>query len=174
MKMKQLLISSFIICLLVTQASCQNTFCDDVKYYNINDVEYVIFSKYEYFVNKSYPEYKYTKFASIDKVLEVDSLAFVFVKRQKNMPNQGFDGCPIIKDSWEDYCRQVICYLEKKGRRKYDEIIRIQYIHNSEIAHIEDKIDWKKNWVFYRGGCSLFFNISYNVSKRKIVDFVVN
>ena len=175
---------SFVF-LFSSQIFCQDTICvEELKkyynlHYNINNIEYVIFPQCPdgYLTsNKYYTSNKYANYniVSIDKVIEVDSLAYEYVKKQKHMPNQGFDGCPIIKDNWSDYGRQVIYYLEKTGRKKYDEIIEIQYIHNSEIAHIEDKIDWKKNWVFYRGGCSLFFNISYNVSKRKIVDFVVN
>ncbi|NLL28883.1 MAG: hypothetical protein GX259_08800 [Bacteroidales bacterium] len=171
-----------LIYLFSWQVLCQqdSAFCG-VKYYNINNIEYAIFSKFpEYLVNDTYPEY--TRFVSIDKVLLVDSLAFEFVKKQKHLPNQGFDDCPIIKDNWTNYCRQVICYLKKKGRRKYDEIIRIQYIHTSKIQQFEKDfqlygtfgIDWKRRWMYVCDGCSFYFNVFYNDSKRKIVGFVVN
>ena len=98
------------------------------------------------------------------------------------MPNQGFDGCPIIKDNWSDYGRQVISYLEKTGRKKYDEIIEIQYIHNSEIVQFKKdyelygtfEFNWRKTWLYAFDGCSFYFHIYYNVNKGKIVDFVVN
>ena len=102
-------------------------------HYNINNIEYVIFPQCPdgYLTsNKYYTSNKYANYniVSIDKVIEVDSLAYEYVKKQKHMPNQGFDGCPIIKDNWSDYGRQVISYLEKTGRKKYDEIILVRHI----------------------------------------------
>ena len=98
------------------------------------------------------------------------------------MPYQGYDNCPVIKDNWTNYCRQVICYLEQKGKRRYDEIIEIQYIHNSEIAEFKEdyelygtfETDFKKTWISVSGGCSFYFHITYNVTKNKIVGFIVN
>lgn len=187
MKIKGCLFFSFVF-LFSLQTFCQDSVYSDekhyykiVKYYNINNVEYALFSRYpDYLIYKTSPEY--TKIVSIDKVLEVDSLALEFVKKQKTELYQGYDDCPIIKDNWANYCRQVICYLEKKGRRTYDEIIRIQYIHNSEIVRFKDdyelygtfETDFKKTWISVSGGCSFYFNIYYNVNKGKIVDFVVN
>ena len=185
--MRSSLIIIFILYLFSPQIFCQDSVYSDekhyyniAKYYNINNIEYVLFSKYpDYLINETYPEY--TKFASIDKVLEVDSLAFEFMKKQKHMPNQGFNDCPVIKDNWSDYCRQVICYLKKKGRRKYDEIIQINYIHNSKIAQFKKDYDlygfesnWKETWLYVLGGCSFYFRIYYDVNKRKIVGYTVN
>ena len=183
---------SFVF-LFSSQIFCQDTICvEELKkyynlHYNINNIEYVILPKCpdSYLTsNKYYTSHVYANYniVSIDKVLEIDSLAFEFVKKQKLMPSQGYDGCPIIKDNWSDYCRQVICYLKKTGRRKYDEIIQIQYIHNSEIVSFEEgyelygilEIDFKRTWIEVAGGCSFFFNIYYDVNKRKIVAFVVN
>ena len=177
---------SFVF-LFSSQVFCQDSVYGDekhyyniAKYYNINNIEYVLFSRYpDYLINETYPEY--TKITSIDKVLKVDSLAYEYVKKQKHMPGQGYNDCPIIKDNWENYGRQVICYLEKKGKRKYDEIIQINYIHNSEIAQLKKDYDlygfdsnWKETWLYVSGGCSFYFHIYYNVNKGKIVDFVVN
>lgn len=186
MKIRSCLFILFIY-LFSSQVFCQDSVYGDekhyyniVKYYNINNIEYALFSKYpDYLVNDTYPEY--TKIVSIDKILEVDSLAYDFVKKQKKMPNQGFNNCPIIKDNWGNYCRQVICYLVKKGKRKYDEIIQINYIHNSEIAQLKKDYDlygfdsnWKETWLYVSGGCSLYFHIYYDITKEKIVDFIVN
>jgi len=152
----------------------------EVKYYKIDSIEYAIFPKLsKYVMNDTYPQY--TKPVPIAKVLQVDSLAFEFVKKQKHIPSQGFNGCPIIKENWGNYCRQVICYLEKKGKRKYDEIIRIQYIHIEEVKEEERiqqyttfEVNWKKKWVHINGGCSFIFNIFYDVKKGKVIDIVVN
>ena len=153
----------------------------EVKYYKIDSIEYAIFPKLsKYVMNDTYPQY--TKSVPIAKVLQVDSLAFEFVKKQKYMPNQGFNGCPIIKENWRNYCRQVICYLDKKGKRKYDEIIRIQYIHIERVKEFEKiyklyggfETNWKKQWIYVNGGCSFIFHIFYDVKKGKIVDFIVN
>jgi hypothetical protein len=149
----------------------------EVKYYKIDSIEYAIFPK----LPKQSEFYKYTKSVPIAKVLQVDSLAFEFVKKQKYIPSQG-DGCPIIKEEWGNYCRQVICYLDKKGKRKYDEIIQIQYIHITEIKELEKlhkqygmfEVNWKKNWICVWDGCSFYFNIFYDVRKGKVVDFIVN
>ncbi len=192
MKIKIWLFFSFVF-LSSSQIFCQDTICIEelIKYYNlhynINNIEYVIFPKCpdDYLTsNNYYTSHIYANYniVSIDKVLEIDSLAFEFVKKQKKMPNQGFGNCPIIKDNWENYCRQVICYIEKKGRRKYEEIIQINYIHNSEILQFKKdyelygtfETDFKKSWIEVLDGCSFFFNIYYNVTKNKIDKFIVN
>ena len=183
-----------LVFLFSSQIFCQDTICvEELKkyynlHYNINNIEYVIFPKCpdsyltsnKYYTSNIYANYN---IVSIDKVLEIDSLAFEFVKKQKTEIYQGSDDCPIIKDNWSNYCRQVICYLKKKGKRKYDEIIEIYYIHKDEIAEIRriDELygktiedDWEKVWLYVCGGCSFYFHIYYNVNKRKIVDFVVN
>lgn len=177
--MKSCFVYLFII-LFSLEVFCQENVSGDVKYYKINNIEYVLFSKYSGLIlNGTYPEY--TKFASIDNVLKVDSSAFEFVKKQKHMPSQGFGGCPIIKDNWANYGRQVACYLEKKGRKKYEEIIQINYIHNSEIAQFEKEYElygiefnWKKEWLYMLDGCSFYFQVYYNVNKGKVVEFSVN
>lgn len=175
-------IISFVLLLNFYQLTIfsQNIECCEIQYHKVNNIEYALFPQCP---SNNVPRwFEYAKAPLISDVLKADSLAFIYIKNLKELRNQGFDNCPIIKDNWDSYYRQVICYIKKKNKRRYDEIIYISYIHKSQIEEFEKYLNsiyysygnWKKYWFSVNGGCSKYFHIFYDVRKKKIVGFVVN
>lgn len=183
--MRRLLI--FIICFFsISDIFCQERgFCCYTEVFEYKGNEYVIFPRPAHYPseNPDYPSsfYYFSRPPKKEEVIYVDSLAFEYVKKQKRLPNQGFPNCPIIKDNWNDYYRQAVCYLDEGYRRKR-EIIEIRYIRK-EVAleterdfeqYMQSSWNWKENWDKTLGGCSAHFSIYYDVRKDKIVSFIVN
>ena len=138
-------------------------------YFHKGGVEGVIFN-----VNYVHGFKKYaSESISIDvnEVLRVDSLAYIYILEMapKN-PHLigGWEGCPRIPDSWNDYYRQVVSYRDIKTN---DEIIYIHYVHKDEE---KDFPNWSTKWVSISGGCSNFVTVIYNNTKKEIVQWGIN
>lgn len=137
-------------------------------YFNKNGVEGVIFSS----VDVPGMDKIASGWTNVqpDEVLKVDSMAKLFVikKSKGSFPQQGFDNCPIIYKNWNEYYRQVVGYRDKKTN---DEIILIQYVYKSmEKEHL----NWKDQWVLVSGGCSNYWQISYNKRTQKLFGWAIN
>lgn len=108
---------------------------------------------------------------NVEEVLHIDSLAKCFVDKRsagRNLPQQGYESCPIILKSWKNYKRQIIKYIDQKTG---DQILWFQYIHEQVIS---EHPDWKENWVLISGGCSNYWQIKYNLKSKRFFDFVIN
>ena len=137
-------------------------------YFDIDGKNGVIFlNKGDFGLKNFNPERTYI---SVKEVICIDSLAksYVTEKSKGKLPQQGFDNCPIIYKNWEQYSRQIMSYKEEISG---DTIVWIQYIHKQELI---DHKHWKDNWVLTSGGCSNYWQISYNKNAKKFFDFVIN
>jgi hypothetical protein len=82
----------------------------------------------------------------------------------KPLTNQ-VNGCPIIYKELKKYKRQYVGYINKEG----DSIIWVNFIWGK---HISDT--WNKDVVIVLDGCSYYWNIKVNLSKKKAFDLQVN
>lgn len=108
---------------------------------------------------------------SREEIFEIDSMVYSFVEEQSHsdvLVQQGFDGCPIISESYDDYVRQVVGYEDTVSNQ---EIIYIQYIHSDVL---ERHSDWKIKWVYVSGGCSSYWQISLNKTTGELFGWVIN
>ena len=147
-------------------------------YFSGNGFRGVIFPKEFSLVQKVIPNYKnslrYTP--TVQEVLYVDSLAFLYVKKKNEeslkkyggYEQQGGNQCPIIHENWNNFIRQVIGYKDENG----DEMILINCFWK-ELAE-EEHFYWLEEFVFIQGGCSDYWQIFYNKTKGEIVRWSIN
>jgi hypothetical protein len=83
-----------------------------------------------------------------------------------NRPNQG-NGCPVIDKNLRKYKRQYFGYKENGDR-----IIYINCFF--DIDHNRDDIRWKTEERVVLDGCSYFWSVKVNLTKKLLFEFGVN
>lgn len=141
----------------------------DRLYFNVEGVEGVIFPDGAIMANWV----TISKFSVIDleEILYVDSLARQFILSyftDSSLVQQGFDNCPIISESWNEYKRQIIKYVDDKSG---DQILMIQYLHNQVLSHHPK---WQESWNLTSGGCSNYWGIEFNLKSKELFNFYIN
>lgn len=148
----------------------QNTYIKKNRY------EGVIFSK-DYIGLMNSSDKKFTPTA-----MEIDSAEIVLrqgiKETNRNRPNQ-FDNCPVIHRKLEKYKRQYFGYIDSNG----DKIIFINcFWDKNGIYGFIDKvfykepedIKWKTEEKYVLDGCSYYWSIKVNLTKKTLFDFGVN
>lgn len=138
-----------------------------------NRFEGVIFSK-DYIGLMISPENRFTP-----TTIEIDSAEIILRKGIKkinvNRPNQ-YDNCPVIHRKLRKYKRQYFGYVDNNG----DKIIFINcfWDKNGFIDRVfyKEPVDdkWKTEEKFVLDGCSYFWSIKVNLTRKKLFDFGVN
>lgn len=85
-------------------------------------------------------------------------------KLNSKRPNQ-LDGCPIIHENLEKYCRQYIGYINSKNQR----VIWINLFWDKEL---EKRASKEVITVF--DGCSYYWTVEINIDTRTVFNFAVN
>ena len=95
--------------------------------------------------------------------------AELIVKKQlatlnKPLTNQ-VNGCPIIHKELKKYKRQYVGFINSEG----DSIVWMNFIWGKRISDV-----WNKDVVIVLDGCSYFWNIKVNLSKKEVFDLQIN
>jgi hypothetical protein len=145
-------------------------------YIKKNGYEGVIFSKdYIGLMNSSDKKFTPTQ-------IDIDSAEIVLKKGVKkvneNRPNQ-VDNCPVIHRKLKKYKRQYFGFIDPNG----DRIIFINCFWDQNGFHrfldkvFYDETDdtkWKTEEKFVLDGCSYYWSIKVNLTKKTLFDFGVN
>lgn len=142
-------------------------------YIKKNRYEGVIFSK-DYLGLMNSSDNKFTP-----TLTDIDSAEIVLRKGIKsinlNRPNQ-FDNCPVIHRKLGKYKRQYFGYIDTNGDKTilincfWDKKGFIEKVFYNE----SDDLKWKTEEKFVLDGCSYYWKIKVNLTKKKLFDFDVN
>ena len=145
-------------------------------YIKKNRYEGVIFSK-DYLGLMNSSDNKFTPTPT-----DIDSAEIVLRKGIKsiniNRPNQ-FDNCPVIHRKLGKYKRQYFGYIDTSGDRII--LINCFWDKNGFYGFIDkvfynepDDFKWKTEEKYVLDGCSYYWKIKVNLTKKKLFDFGVN
>lgn len=126
-------------------------------------IEYVDFLSSEKTTSES-------KYCSYNTILKIDNHAKKYIKRKtrnKQVHGPG-NNCPVIIDEWKNYVRQIYLYNDQ---RLGSEVILINYIH---VNMLIDHQKWRTEYIKTYGGCSNYWQIKYDLKKKRFLDFVIN
>jgi len=138
------------------------------------DIEGVIFNDTVWYGslkgNDFEEEYGKVSHISLCEYFPIEKKIRKFVKRKtrngkKNWSGPGSD-CPIIIKEWNNYIRQIVCY--RKAEKKY---VLIKFIHKDEI---QEHQYWKYKLNRILGGCSNYWEIVYDIERKKVLHFIIN
>jgi len=172
---KQILITFLLISLLFTSCSVYKTEVYKGKieqnefqntYLKTKDYEGVIFSKsYIGILNAS--ENKITP--TLQDIYSSELILKKGIREiNKGKPNQT-DNFPIISENLRKYLRQYFGYVTSNG----DTIIMINCFWKDESVKSKD-ITWKIEERIVLDGCSFFWSIKVNLTRKRLFDLSVN
>jgi len=138
-----------------------------------NDTMYVFTERYEGIIfGKNFPinliDNKKNRWnPSREDVEQAELLLQAFVIKQakkKGLVNQVGD-CPVIHASMNKYLRQYIGTINEKG----DKILEINFLWKYGIFP-----EWKTHLIKVLDGCSFYWSVKVNLSKKKCFDYLIN
>ena len=159
--MKQLLIICFFSCLALNVVSQTTNEVIERK-----DYKGIIFSS-DFKLRSDDTVSRWTPSAAEIEELENNLGNFLTEKSKTTLINQG-NGCPIIHKKLRHYIRQYAGYISDKGDKR---------IYVNCFWDEDDKtfpLDWKNRLVQVFDGCSYYWQIHYNVTKKTFNGFSVN